>query len=190
MRVGAWHIISWWNYPSGCVGWLLISTHKHLTQQHLITAYKHALDVTLPSHEHHDSKGWEQLSAVPQQQPDTMLSLKKVSRTPWTPEFSAKPILFLNHLYLLHFTSKMLTCGEARNCQCKKMECSQTSHSVRVGLHCISQELHKISPEPPGGWQLVGDGCAGGTQLAHLCLFWYVRGQKRRTVIWWHFTKR
>lgn len=62
MGVNAWHIIYRLNYPPGRIRWALISTHKQLTQQPIITPpitllqWVDALGASLPSNEHDDSE--------------------------------------------------------------------------------------------------------------------------------------
>lgn len=107
MGVNAWHIIYRLNYPPGRIRWALISTHKQLTQQRIITPpitllqWEDALGVPLPSHERDDSKRrgaavcsrWttpRHLAATPESFKDTTNSLVPRKTRPLPPN----PALF------------------------------------------------------------------------------------------------
>lgn len=107
----------------------------------------------------------------------------KVTRTRWTLKFfMLSPSSFPHPLCLPLSTSKMLTCGEVRNCQRRKMKCTCASHFVRMGLHCLSQELYTISPEPPGGRLFIGDECLLENRVnsyeCRWCAILYVRRKR------------
>lgn len=156
----------------------------HCATNHCITRKTgSSLDVAYPSYQHDENKRWKLLSPVAEQHLNSALSVNKVTRTRWTPKFSAKPVLFPYLLCLLHFSSKMLTCGEARNCQCRKMKWTCASHFVGVGLHCLSRELYTISSEPPGGWLLIGDECSQDTESAVYGRLFACHWQKKIIII-------
>ena len=163
------------NYPSGGVGWTL---NVHFAGSHIFPPVppNHCFASNNRATSHHDrvmtTRG--ESRCVQSLTLHSDCQSVKFQGHAAAPKFPAKPGMPPPHLYLLclpRATSKMLTCGEVRNCQCRKMKCTCTSHFVRAGLDCLSQELYTISPGTSRGRLLMGDECLQDTDSAHACVY-------------------